>query len=119
MFPTRGRNDGGSQILTLLGGGRGGLFTDDAEDEEKNDEDINKVVENDKAEYMNETDVKNEKNNENEKMVMEADDCFTMKKMGNRKGIVLILGNNKTIPLLLDRDKIRQNKGYIGHKVKF
>ena len=62
--------------------------------------------ENDKAEYMDETEVKNEQNNENEKVAMEAKDCFTMKRRRKRRGIVLILGKNKTIPLLLDGDKI-------------
>ena len=42
----------------------------------------------------------------NEKVAMEAEDCFTLKGKRKRKGIVLISGKNKTIPLLLDRDKI-------------
>ena len=82
------------------------MFTDDAEYEKKNDEDRDKEVDNDKIEHMDETEVENERNNENEKVAMEAEDCFTMKRGRKRKGIVLILGKNKTIPLLLDKDKI-------------
>ena len=82
------------------------MFTDDAENQEKNYEDIDKKVDTDKAEYMYETAIENVKNNENEKVAMEAENCFTMKRRRKRKEIVLILGKIKTIPLLLDRDEI-------------